>query len=40
MPIPRRGDGHATSLTRIRIDDIAIARLNGKGHRRQVPETG
>ena len=24
---PRRGDGHATSLTRIRLDDIAMARL-------------
>jgi cyanophycin synthetase len=24
---PRRGEGHATSLTRIRIDDIALARL-------------
>jgi cyanophycin synthetase len=25
---PRRGDGHATSLTKIRFDDIAIARLH------------
>jgi len=24
---PRRGDGHATPLTRIRLDDIALARL-------------
>ncbi|WP_018506567.1 cyanophycin synthetase [Thiobacillus thioparus] len=24
---PRRGEGHATSLTRIRLDDIALARL-------------
>ena len=24
---PRRGDGHATSLTKIRFDDIAVARL-------------
>ncbi|WP_137939025.1 cyanophycin synthetase [Chitinivorax sp. B] len=24
---PRRGDGHATSLTKIRFDDIALARL-------------
>ena len=24
---PKRGDGHATSLTKIRLDDIAIARL-------------
>jgi cyanophycin synthetase len=23
---PRRGDGHATSLTKIRVDDIALAR--------------
>ena len=28
---PRRGDGHATSLTRIRFDDIAIARLRMQG---------
>lgn len=28
---PRRGDGHATSLTRIRIDDIAVARLKVQG---------
>jgi cyanophycin synthetase len=27
---PRRGDGHATSLTKIRFDDIAIARLASK----------
>ena len=25
---PRRGDGHATSLTKIRFDDIALARLS------------
>ena len=25
---PRRGDGHATSLTKIRFDDIAISRLH------------
>ena len=25
---PRRGEGHATSLTKIRLDDIAIARLS------------
>jgi len=24
---PRRGDGHATALTRIRLDDVAMARL-------------
>ena len=29
---PRRGDGHATSLTRMRIDDIALARLKAQGH--------
>lgn len=28
---PRRGDGHATSLTKMRIDDIAIARLELQG---------
>lgn len=28
---PRRGDGHATSLTRIRLDDIAISRLQVQG---------
>ena len=28
---PRRGDGHATSLTKIRLDDIAIARLDLQG---------
>lgn len=28
---PRRGDGHATSLTKIRFDDIAIARLQAQG---------
>ncbi|MFY8055132.1 MAG: cyanophycin synthetase family protein, partial [Limnohabitans sp.] len=28
---PRRGDGHATSLTKIRFDDIAIARLKEQG---------
>ena len=28
---PRRGDGHATSLTKIRIDDIAVARLKVQG---------
>ena len=29
---PRRGDGHATSLTKMRIDDIALARLQIQGH--------
>ncbi len=28
---PRRGDGHATSLTRVRLDDIAISRLRVQG---------
>ncbi|MGH8805796.1 MAG: cyanophycin synthetase family protein, partial [Polaromonas sp.] len=28
---PRRGEGHATSLTRIRFDDIAVARLDAQG---------
>ncbi len=28
---PRRGDGHATSLTKIRFDDIALARLADQG---------
>lgn len=28
---PRRGDGHATSLTKIRFDDIALARLAAQG---------
>ena len=28
---PRRGDGHATPMTRIRIDDIAVARLKIQG---------
>ena len=28
---PRRGDGHATALTRIRLDDIAINRLRVQG---------
>jgi cyanophycin synthetase len=28
---PRRGDGHATALTRIRLDEIAIARIRLQG---------
>ncbi|HNH24881.1 MAG TPA: cyanophycin synthetase, partial [Accumulibacter sp.] len=28
---PRRGEGHATSLTRIRLDDVALARLTSAG---------
>jgi len=38
---PRRGDGHATSLTKIRFDDIAIARLDAQGLKPEsVPEKG
>lgn len=29
---PRRGDGHATSLTKIRLDDIALGRLAEQGY--------
>jgi cyanophycin synthetase len=29
---PRRGEGHATSLTKIRLDDIALARLAVQGY--------
>ncbi len=28
---PRRGEGHSTSLTKIRFDDIAVARLQAQG---------
>ncbi len=38
---PRRGEGHATSLTKIRIDEIAIARLQVQGLTAdEVPEQG
>jgi cyanophycin synthetase len=38
---PRRGEGHATSLTKIRFDDIAIARLDVQGLKPEsVPEKG
>jgi cyanophycin synthetase len=38
---PRRGDGHATSLTKIRFDDIALARLAIQGlNADSVPEKG
>ncbi len=38
---PNRGDGHATSLTRIRLDDIAVTRLSLQGLGvDDVPETG
>ena len=38
---PRRGEGHATSLTKIRLDDIAIGRLEAQGLTPDsVPERG
>ncbi|MBQ1761734.1 MAG: cyanophycin synthetase [Aquincola sp.] len=38
---PRRGEGHATSLTKIRFDEIAIARLAEQGLTEQsVPAVG
>ncbi|MCO5102646.1 MAG: cyanophycin synthetase [Burkholderiaceae bacterium] len=38
---PRRGEGHATSLTKIRLDDIAIARLAAQGLRPEsIPPKG
>jgi cyanophycin synthetase len=38
---PRRGSGHATSLTRIRFDDIAIGRLHAQGLQPEsIPEKG
>ena len=38
---PRRGEGHATSLTKIRLDDIAVARLAMQGLTPEsVPEKG
>jgi len=38
---PRRGEGHATSLTKVRIDEIAIARLQTQGLTADdVPEQG
>ena len=38
---PRRGDGHATSLTKIRFDDIALATLAKHGmHADSVPSNG
>src|SRR5574343_448985 len=38
---PRRSDGHATSLTKIRFDDIAIARLAEQGYTAEtVPARG
>jgi cyanophycin synthetase len=38
---PRRGSGHATSLTKIRFDDIALARLAAQGYAAEsVPARG
>lgn len=38
---PRRGEGHATSLTKIRFDEIALARLDVQGLKPDsVPEMG
>ena len=38
---PRRGDGHATSLTKIRFDDIALACLQAQGFAADaVPQKG
>ncbi|MBM3386087.1 MAG: cyanophycin synthetase [Betaproteobacteria bacterium] len=38
---PRRGEGHATSLTKIRFDDIAVGRLHAQGLEPEtVPEKG
>lgn len=38
---PLRGDGHATALTKIRLDDIALATLANQGLNAQsVPENG
>ncbi len=38
---PRRGEGHATSLTKIRFDEIAVARLQVQGlNPDDVPEKG
>lgn len=38
---PRRGEGHATSLTKIRFDDIALARLHAQGmNAESIPSKG
>ena len=38
---PRRGDGHATSLTKIRFDDVALACLRKQGlDAESIPEKG
>jgi cyanophycin synthetase len=38
---PRRGQGHATSLTKIRFDDIALASLAAQGfHAESIPPKG
>jgi cyanophycin synthetase len=38
---PRRGDGHATSLTKIRFDEVALMRLQEQGYEsHSVPDKG
>ena len=38
---PLRGDGHATALTKIRLDEIALATLANQGlHPQSIPENG
>ena len=38
---PRRGEGHATSLTKIRFDEIALSTLEKQGlHAESIPEKG
>lgn len=38
---PRRGEGHATSLTKIRLDSIALARLEAQGYTADsIPDKG
>lgn len=38
---PRRGDGHATSLTKMRLDSIALARLDVQGYTADsIPDQG
>ena len=38
---PRRGDGHATSLTKIRFDEVALMRLQEQGYESDsVPDKG
>ncbi|NBX54566.1 MAG: cyanophycin synthetase [Betaproteobacteria bacterium] len=38
---PRRGEGHSTSLTKIRFDEVALARLKEQGlHANSIPAKG